>query len=283
MDENGTFGAGHVSAWAFHSLRLVGHSVNQISKLGAEHLKGEIANQGLGSLTGGRLALYILGVQSSCKDPQDFDKQDLVKSLKTKLSKFPTTGFDHFFQYNLALVALCSSGSSVDEQYVTKLIEKMSTQSDSTHGGIDTFSLGTVALSCIYRGQKDNQNLGKAIRKAAKRLRMIQKKNNGTFGNEASTSLAVQVKRANSTHTRTHTHKDTRTHTRTHSHARTHSHTHTRTNTRARTHTYTRAGTHNTRVGTHKNSKVAFQGQKENSTHNNNSVTSLLRLFWLLR
>ena len=281
MDENGTFGAGHVSAWAFHSLRLVGHSVNQISKLGAEHLKGEIANQGLGSLTGGRLALYILGVQSSCKDPQDFDKQDLVNSLKTKLSKFPTTGFDHFFQYNLALVALCSSGSSVDEQYVTKLIEKMSTQSDSTHGGIDTFSLGTVALSCIYRGQKDNQNLGKAIRKAAKRLRMIQKKNNGTFGNEASTSLAVQVKRANSTHTRTHTQRHT--HTRTHSHARTHSHTYTRTNTRARTHTYTRAGTHNTRVGTHKNSKVAFQGQKENSTHNNNSVTSLLRLFWLLR
>ena len=225
MDENGTFGAGHVSAWAFHSLRLVGHSVNQISKLGAEHLKGEIANQGLGSLTGGRLALYILGVQSSCKDPQDFDKQDLVTSLKTKLSKFPTTGFDHFFQYNLALVALCSSGSSVDEQYVTKLIEKMSTQSDSTHGGIDTFSLGTVALSCIYRGQKDNQNLGKAIRKAAKRLRMIQKKNNGTFGNEASTSLAVQVKRANSTHTRTHTHTQRHTHTRSHTHARTHSHT----------------------------------------------------------
>ena len=243
MDENGTFGAGHVSAWAFHSLRLVGHSVNQISKLGAEHLKGEIANQGLGSLTGGRLALYILGVQSSCKDPQDFDKQDLVKSLKTKLSKFPTTGFDHFFQYNLALVALCSSGSSVDEQYVTKLIEKMSTQSDSTHE-IDTFSLGTVALSCIYRGQKDNQNLGKAIRKAAKRLRMIQKKNNGTFGNEASTSLAVQVKRANSTHTHTHTrarahtHKDTRTHAHTHMHAHTvtHAHSHKYTSTHAHIH-----------------------------------------------
>lgn len=262
MDENGTFGAGHVSAWAFHSLRLVGHSVNQISKLGAEHLKGEIANQGLGSLTGGRLALYILGVQSSCKDPQDFDKQDLVKSLKTKLSKFPTTGFDHFFQYNLALVALCSSGSSVDEQYVTKLIEKMSTQSDSTHGGIDTFSLGTVALSCIYRGQKDNQNLGKAIRKAAKRLRMIQKKNNGTFGNEASTSLAVQVKRANSTHTHTHTHKDTRTHAHTHMHARTVTHTLAQIHEHARTHTRARA--HTTRAWAHiRIRKWLFKGRKK--------------------
>ena len=195
MDNQGTFTLGHVSSWAFHSLRLIGYSVRNVSKLGAEHLKQEIEKTGLKNIAGGRLALYILGAMSSCKDSRDFNKQDLVAALKGKMSSYGTVGgFNHPFQLALAVVALCTSGEPVDNRDVKLLIKKLTPATDGTTHSIDTLSLGTVALSCLKREQsKGDKKVRRAIKSAAYQLRDFQKRNNGKFGNEATTSLAVQV------------------------------------------------------------------------------------------
>ena len=192
MGENGTLLLGHTTANAFHSLRLVGYSVPKVSKLGAEHLKEKINDTGLDEIPGGKLAYYILGVISSCEDPRDFNKQDLVAALKKKMSSYGTVGgFNHPFQLGLALLAFCTSGEKVDIKDVRFFVQKLKLDDDSLHG-ISTLSIGTIALSCIRRKQKVKE-LKRTIRRATRKLKVIQKMKKNSFGNEASTSLAVQV------------------------------------------------------------------------------------------
>ena len=97
QDENGIYGVGHVSAFAFHSLRLIGHSTCVETR--AEHLNTEIIKRDIGSLSGDRVALYILGAMAKCQIIQD------------KLFKFAQVGIDHHFQYSLSVLALYSKGS----------------------------------------------------------------------------------------------------------------------------------------------------------------------------
>ena len=198
MGDDGVLSLGHSSAYAFHALRLVGYSVPKVSKLGAEHLKDEINKTGIDEISGGRLARYILGVMSACEDPRDFNKQDLVAALKKKMSSYGTvSGFNHPFQLGLALLAFCTSGEKVDIKDVRFLVEKLSISDYSVHN-IDTLSLATVALSCIKNEQANSREeqieLGGHVQCATYKLKAYQQLKNGTFGNEATTSLAVQVR-----------------------------------------------------------------------------------------
>ena len=200
QDENGTYGVGHVSAFAFHSLRLIGHSV----ETGAEHLYAEIIKGGIGSLSGDRVAHYILGAMATCQDPQRFYDFNLVKSVKDKLSKFPQAGFDHRFQYSLAVLALCSSGKDLGRKklgYVKEIMKSISNQSDSEvascHG--DTLAMEVMALTCVKKSikGKDMKVLRKKIQDAvdvaSKELVNCQV-NDSTFGeNEVTAALASQV------------------------------------------------------------------------------------------
>ena len=197
MGEDGVLPLGHSSAYAFHALRLVGYSVPKVSKLGAEHLKQEIEKTGMSSISGGRLALYILGVISSCEDPRDFNKRNLVAALKGKRSIYGSvSGFNHPFQLGLYVLALCTSGEKVDISDVRFLVEKLSISNYSVHN-IDTLSLGTVALSCVKRAQAKTKEeifeMDGHVQCATYKLKAIQKLKDGAFGNEATTSLAVQV------------------------------------------------------------------------------------------
>lgn len=199
QDENGTYGEGHVSAFAFHSLRLIGHSV----ETGAEHLNAEIINADIGSLSGGRVAHYVLGALASCRDPQNFYDFNLVSSLKTKLSKYPQVGFDHPFQYSLAVLALCSSRHDLGRTkygYVDKILQSIPTHSPVIASG-DTLALQIMALTCVTKSIKRKgseailQKIQDGIDLASTEL-VNRQLNDSTFGeNEVTAALASQVRR----------------------------------------------------------------------------------------
>ena len=198
QDENGTYGEGHVSAFAFHSLRLIGHSV----ETGAEHLNSEIINADIDSLSGGRVALYILGALASCRDPKNFYDFNLVSSLKTKLSKYPQVGFNHPFQYSLAVLALCSSRHNLGRLkfgYVDKILQSIPEQLPSVIANGDTLAMQIMALTCVSKSIKKKgsetilQKIKDGINITSAEL-VNHQKNDSTFGeNEVTAALASQV------------------------------------------------------------------------------------------
>ena len=68
-------------AIALNSLRLIGFPVEQ----GAERMKAEIINGGIGSISGSRVGFYILGAMATCQDPQNFHDVNLVRALQVNI------------------------------------------------------------------------------------------------------------------------------------------------------------------------------------------------------
>ena len=184
-----------MSAFAFHSLRLIGHSV----ETGAGHLKAEIIKADIGSLTGGRVVLYVLGALATCRDPQNFYDFNLVTSLKNKLSKFPQVGFDNPFQYSLAVLALCSSRKDLGREkltYVREISQSIENELDYASG--DTFAMQVMALTCIKKSIKKGafpEKIKNGIDTASSAL-VNRQMNDTTFGeNEVTAALASQVRK----------------------------------------------------------------------------------------
>lgn len=200
QDKNGTYGEGHVSAVAFHSLRLIGDHLEQ----GAEHLNAEIIKNNLGSISGGRVAHYILGAMSTCRDPKNFYNFNLIRALQTKLGKYPQEAeFSHPFQFSLAVLALCSSG--VDFEKRMTFVEDITgsvLQDQSVVDDTDTLAIQVLTLTCVRESLKrqrskpmkfGNLNINQAINKASKELLGRQMKDS-TFGeNEVTAALSAQA------------------------------------------------------------------------------------------
>ncbi|KAK2574403.1 Transcobalamin-1 [Acropora cervicornis] len=200
QDKNGTYGEGHASAVAFHSLRLIGDHLEQ----GAEHLNAEIIKNNLGSISGGRVAHYILGAMSTCRDPKNFYNFNLIRALQTKLGKYPQEAeFSHPFQFSLAVLALCSSG--VDFEKRMTFVEDITgsvLQDQSVVYDTDTSAMQVLALTCVRESLKrqrskpmkiENLNINQAINKASKELLGRQMKDS-TFGeNEVTAALSAQM------------------------------------------------------------------------------------------
>ena len=196
QDVNGTYGEGHVSAFAFHSLRLIGHSVEG----GADHLNDELTTSGLDSISGGRLAHYVHGALATCRDPQKFYDFDLIQALEIKLEKYPEPGFDHPFQYGLAVLALCSNRGRIDVKKLTKHVRKIKSKIESQLGGYgdtDTLSVEVLALSCILKAKNSEGKLltdaQEAVDAASLELHQRQQKDATFHENEVSAALAAQV------------------------------------------------------------------------------------------
>ena len=184
-----------MNGFAFHSLRLVGHSVEH----GAEVLNAEIIKQGgLDSIPGGPLAVYILGALATCQDPRKFYGMDLVTSLYQKLDKFPQVGFNHPFQYSLAIIALCTAGKDVGQRkYLNYILHNIPQQGAAVHASGDTLSMHIFALTCVKQFVKKagefrlkmESGINDAIEILYKRQLL-----DGTFGeNEVTAALSYQA------------------------------------------------------------------------------------------
>ena len=52
------------------------------------------------------MKLYILGLKASCEDVRNFNGDNLIKILKTKMKSFPKKEFNNFYQFGIGVIAL---------------------------------------------------------------------------------------------------------------------------------------------------------------------------------
>lgn len=202
----------YIRGAAFNSLRLGGFTIDMLSSLGLSDFGKDLDTQGANNITTGRIAYYVLGVLAICKDPKSFRGVNLVQRLQQGLKEYPVTGFDHPFQYSLAVLALCISGNGQNlYRNYTLAIEKMMRDNVSSNPGhsSDTVSMAIMALTCMYDKQPRPKRcyflscyrrrrhslrylLKRIITRAASWLGKQQKRD-GSFGNSITSALAVQV------------------------------------------------------------------------------------------
>ena len=128
--------------------------------------------------------------------------------LQIKIEKYPQLGFEHPFQYSIAIMALCSSGTDLGKKklvYLNNIMNSIPQQlarvDDTTS---DTLSMQVMALSCAKKSIKNTKSrktkaLKKKIKDAidmASNELLKRQVNDSTFGNtEVSAALASQVSR----------------------------------------------------------------------------------------
>ncbi|XP_071790664.1 cobalamin binding intrinsic factor-like isoform X1 [Asterias amurensis] len=145
----------------------------------------------------GRLALYILALESTCHDTTDFYGNDLVEILERNMKHFPRKDFNNYFQYSLGVLALCQSGTqAVKLKHIRQLLEGQ--EDDGCYmfdgQGADVSSLSLMALSCAEDSVPESYR-SHFERHFNKTMDCILSKQNedGSVGNHISTALASQA------------------------------------------------------------------------------------------
>ncbi|XP_020616706.1 gastric intrinsic factor-like [Orbicella faveolata] len=126
---------------------------------------------------------------------------DLVTSLYQKLDKFPQVGFDHPFQYSLAIIALCTAGKDVGQKkYLNYIIHNIPNQTAASHASGDTLSMHIFALTCVKQFVKKPGQFRLKMRRiqgginAAIKILYKRQLLDGTFGeNEVTAALSYQA------------------------------------------------------------------------------------------
>ena len=202
-NENGNFGSGHESGEVFFALKLLGFSLNDPSSI---YLKSELdKSKSVANISLGQLGHYVHGVLSTCGNPKRFHSHNLVDHLKDALLDVSTdwSPGKARFEYSIAILALCNSGHHVKRRF-TKILAKelkylvrLKSKQSPNPFDPDTVSMGIIALACVYKQPKikmeQRNELYQAINESIHYLLEETQETDGSFGNEITTSLVVQV------------------------------------------------------------------------------------------
>lgn len=139
----------------------------------------------------GRLAYIVQAVIAICENPTNFYGYNLYNPLRFGIERFgasPT--FNNYFQYSLAVIALCNGGIKVSKRTVHELINGANGRRNIHF--VDTSALILIALSCAKKSYRSYQAY-RASRKLIVQIIFKQNASTGAFGNQYSTALAVEV------------------------------------------------------------------------------------------
>ncbi|CAC5412214.1 unnamed protein product [Mytilus coruscus] len=131
----------------------------------------------------GKLAHYILGILATCQDPRNFYGHNLIDKMKNHLVVSSTYLMSNKFSYSLIVIALCKAGESVD----VKHLDEISSTPGQYKFGVDEAAMVYIAYKCV--GDQTYQTK----RDSALDYIFQHQERNGLFGNEFSTSLAIQA------------------------------------------------------------------------------------------
>lgn len=150
----------------------------------------------LPNLDPGNLAYYIIALNSTCHNVRNFYKNDLVEVLENSMRHFPEPNFNNYFQYGLALLALCKSGATIKTRYIREILDGQS-EDGSYRYGTDVVSMALMAMVCV-RDQVPPGYLTKYEKKIERSINYILSNQNEdhTFGNPSNTittALAIQA------------------------------------------------------------------------------------------
>ncbi|XP_022110521.1 gastric intrinsic factor-like isoform X2 [Acanthaster planci] len=154
----------------------------------------------LAKISVGRLALYMLALEATCHNTEDFYGNDLVEVLEHNMRRFPRKDFNNHFQYSLGVLALCQSGQgAVKLKHIRELLNGQ--REDGCYRfdgrGADVASMSVMALSCA-RGSVPTSFKSRFEQKFNKTMSCILSKqqDDASFGNGISTALASQALKA---------------------------------------------------------------------------------------
>ncbi|XP_020852018.1 transcobalamin-2 isoform X2 [Phascolarctos cinereus] len=153
----------------------------------------------------GQLALYLLAVRGGCKDVNTRKGNKLVTQLKRYLEEEKhLIGHEHrghpltsYYQYGLAILALCIHDKKVPGHVVEKLLH--AAEHDvflhRSQYSVDTAAMASLAFSCLQASDL-NPGLEPWIFRALKHVRdkiLEEETPEGYFGNIYSSPLALQA------------------------------------------------------------------------------------------
>ncbi|XP_033013656.1 cobalamin binding intrinsic factor isoform X2 [Lacerta agilis] len=159
--------------------------------------------KGVKEMTSGKVALYVLALQSSCVDPKDVPTEggrvNMVSALEEKtdeeIKHYYDTGTPKTTYYQLALdiVALCVEKSPDAENAAAILIKVVKGCQSKGCFGVDTAAMVALALTCVHnRMSKMEGAITETLHEITAQILGSQQES-GIIGNIYSTGLAMQA------------------------------------------------------------------------------------------
>ncbi|XP_077864816.1 cobalamin binding intrinsic factor-like [Saccoglossus kowalevskii] len=150
------------------------------------------------NLAAGRLANYILGLNTTCHKVSDFFGYNLPSILTFKMRRFPTQDFSNYFQYSFAILALCNSNSRIMRTFVDVITEDIDFGSHLLIKPCiyfaDIAAMVVTALSCLRDMPEfaNHTDINEALQRGISYINEHQE-SDGSFGNIHASSLAYQA------------------------------------------------------------------------------------------
>nr|XP_056707773.1 cobalamin binding intrinsic factor [Euleptes europaea] len=174
-----------------------------------EKITETVVEKNTEEMTSGKVALYVLALQSSCENPDDVTTPENTVNLVNVLEEKTKEEINYFYDYGtlkttyyqLALdtLALCVE-KSLDVEEASIILAKAALANDLEFGGhfsVDTGAVASLALTCVSEMSKIQQSelvevIQEALAKITKQI-LGEQQSNGIIGNIYSTGLAMQA------------------------------------------------------------------------------------------
>ncbi|XP_062053848.1 cobalamin binding intrinsic factor [Lepus europaeus] len=146
-------------------------------------------------LTTGQLALTVMALTSSCRDPGN-----KVSILQSQMQKWapssPNADASAFYSPSLAILALCQKNSEATLPIAVRFAKTL--LANSSPFSVDTGAVATLALTCMYNkipvGSEESYRdlFGQVLKNIVENI-SARIKDNGIIGDIYSTGLAMQA------------------------------------------------------------------------------------------
>ncbi|KAL2806024.1 cobalamin binding intrinsic factor precursor, partial [Daubentonia madagascariensis] len=146
-------------------------------------------------LTTGQLALTIMALTSSCRDPGN-KVSTLQKQMENWAPSSPNAGASAFYGPSVAILALCQKNSEATLPIAVRFAKTL--LASSSPFNVDTGAMATLALTCMYNkipvGSEEAYRtlFGQVLKDIVENI-SIRIKSNGLIGDIYSTGLAMQA------------------------------------------------------------------------------------------
>ncbi|XP_005369727.1 gastric intrinsic factor [Microtus ochrogaster] len=157
-------------------------------------LTNELMSTDSADLTNGQLALTIMALSSSCRDPGS-RVPTLLKRMENWTPSSQGDGASGFYGPSLAILALCQKNSEATLPIAVRFAKNLMRESSI---GVDTGAVATLALTCMYNripvgSEEDYRELFGETLKALVDDISLRVKADGIIGDTYSTGLAMQA------------------------------------------------------------------------------------------
>ncbi|XP_034501105.1 cobalamin binding intrinsic factor [Ailuropoda melanoleuca] len=189
--ENSVTSSAHPNPSVLIAMNLAGAYNVEAQKL----LTDKLMASDTADLTIGQLALTIMALNSSCKDPGN-KVSILQRQMETWPPSSPDAPAPTFYGPSLAVLALCQENPKTALPIAARFAKIL--RFSSSPFNMDTGAMATLALTCMYNKIPEGSEEGyrilfsQVLEEAVKNI-SLRIKDNGIIGNIYSTGLAMQA------------------------------------------------------------------------------------------